>query len=435
MEGLAINLHPIFNVRKGELYVEGVRVLDLVEEYGTPLYVISSSRVRDKYNELYSECLKYWRNILICYAYKANTTLALLNFLKQLGAGAEVVSSGELYAARIVGVKPEKIVFNGVSKSPEEIKDAVTVHVGLLNVESIAELKLVNEIASKFNIQVNVGVRVNFDVPVKTHRYIGTGMKIHKFGLDASRAMEAYRLALKSRYLRVRGIHVHIGSQILNIHPFIKAASSIVSFASKLYDTLRLKLNTIDLGGGIGIKYSLDDEVITPKEYCGSVLPIIIGEIGNIFDDESTIILEPGRYLVGDAGILLTRVNYVKQVGDIKWILVDAGMNDLIRPALYNAFHKILVVNKFDSPNSGKYNVAGPICESSDVFVENYPLPKVDAGDILAILDAGAYGISMASQYNSRPRAPVVMVMGENLKLVRRRESFADIFLCDLNYR
>jgi len=430
-----MSLHPIFNIKNGELYVENVRVMDLVEKYGTPLHVISSNRIKQKYGELYSASTKYWKNTLICYAYKANPTLAILKLLHGLGAGAEVVSAGELYAARLIGVKHDKIVFNGVSKSPSELSDAISVQVGLLNIESLTELKLINDIASKLNIQVNLGVRINFDVPVKTHRYISTGMKFHKFGLDVNEAFEAYKLALKSKRIRVRSIHVHIGSQILTVYSFVKASNNLVSFAEKLYETLKLRLDLIDLGGGLGIQYSLEDKTFSPQEYCKNVFPIITEKIGTIFDDESIIILEPGRYLVGDAGILLTRVNYVKQIGDIKWVLVDAGMNDLIRPALYDALHRVVVVNKFDLPSVERYSVGGPICESADVFVRDYPLPKVDIGDILAILDTGAYGISMSSQYNCRPRAPIVMVEGEDVKLIRRRETYADIFMCDLNYR
>lgn len=430
-----MSLHPIFNVRNGELYIENVRVMDLVERYGTPLHVISSGRIRQKYGELHDASKEYWRDTLICYAYKANSTLAILKFLKELGAGAEVVSGGELYAARLIGVRPDKIVFNGVSKSLSEIIDAITVQVGLLNIESLTELKIVNEIASKLNIQVNLGVRVNFDVPVKTHRYISTGMRLHKFGLDVGEAFKAYKLASKSKYIRVRGIHVHVGSQILSVYPFVKASSSIVSFAEKLYDALKLRLDAIDLGGGLGIQYSMEDKVLSPRDYCKNVFPIILEKIGSVFDEDSTIILEPGRYLVGDAGVLLTRVNYVKQIGNVKWVLVDAGMNDLIRPALYNAFHRVLIVNKFDIPATESYSVAGPICESADVFVKDYLLPKVDVGDVIAILDTGAYGVSMSSQYNCRPRAPVVMVDNSNVKLVRRRETYADVFMCDLNYR
>lgn len=430
-----MSLPSIFNIRSGELFIESVRVMDLVEEYDTPLYVLSSNRIKQKYHELYDASKEYWKNVLICYAYKANSTLAVLKLLRELGAGAEVVSAGELYAARLIGVRPGKMVFNGVSKSSSEINDAISVQVGLLNVESLAELELINDIASKLNIQVNLGVRVNFNVPAKTHKHISTGMKFHKFGLDVNEAFEAYKLALRSKRIRVRGIHVHIGSQILTVYPFVKASNNLVSFAEKLYDMLKLKLELIDLGGGLGIPYSLEDRFLPPQEYCKNVFPIITNRIGTIFDDESTIILEPGRYLVGDAGILLTRVNYVKQIGDIKWILVDAGMNDLIRPALYDAFHRIVMVNKFDLPSVERYCVGGPICESADVFVRDYSLPKVDRGDVLAILDVGAYGISMSSQYNCRPRAPVVMVENGNVKLIRRRETHADIFMCDLNYR
>ncbi|RLE53375.1 MAG: diaminopimelate decarboxylase [Candidatus Methanomethylicota archaeon] len=427
-----MSLPPHFSVDGGELKISGVKLMDLVQKYGTPLYVISADRVREKYERLLSATKKHWKSVLICYAYKANPTLALLKVLRDVGAGAEVVSSGELFAAKLVGVDPEKIVFNGVSKSPFEIEDAVSSHVKLINVENIGELDLIDEASRKFGIKASIGVRVNLDVPAETHKYISTGMKIHKFGLDVKNAYNAYKLALEKSNIEVKGIHMHIGSQILNSKPFIKAAEKLVDFSRKLSEKLGLKLSLIDLGGGLGIPYKESDKVLTPEDYCESVFPVIINAIGHVFSEDSTIILEPGRYLVGDAGVLLTRINYVKELGGIKWVLVDAGMNDLIRPALYGAVHRIIPIDKVEFEYAEKCNIAGPICESSDVFAEKYLLPEVKPGDVLAILDAGAYGISMSSQYNCRPRAAVVMIDEGSIKLVRRRETYEDIFLCDI---
>jgi len=427
-----VYLPPHLSISGGELKINGVSLMDLAQNYGTPLYVISADRVREKYGKLLSEAMKYWRGVLICYAYKANATLALLKVLKDAGAGAEVVSSGELYAAKLIGVDVDKIVFNGVCKSPREIEDAVSSQVKLINIENFDELNYIGSAARKFGVKPSIGVRVNLDVPAKTHKYISTGMRIHKFGLDSSSAYSAYRIALRMSDVEVKGIHVHVGSQILSARPFREAAEKLITFAERLSKNLGLKLNLIDLGGGLGIPYKESNEALSPEDYCKSILPVIVESIGKFFSDDSTIILEPGRYLVGDAGLLLTRVNYVKEIGGLKWILVDAGMNDLIRPALYGAYHRIVAVNKADFKSVEEYNVGGPVCESSDVFAEKYPLPKIKPGDVLAILDAGAYGISMASQYNCRPRAAVVMIDGGTVKLVRRRETFEDIFLCDL---
>jgi len=427
-----LNLPSHLSIINGELRINNLSIIDLAEKYGTPLYIISGDRVKEKYEKLNETCKKYWKNTLICYAYKANHILALLKLLKNLGAGAEVVSGGELYAAKKVGVDSSKIVFNGVSKSINEIRMAIENKILLLNIENLGEIDYIKNIVEKQDLTASIGVRVNLDVPAETHKYISTGMKIHKFGLTSQDAIKAYKLLMKIRNVEVNGIHIHIGSQILSLKPFKEAVLKLIDFCKKVYDKLNLKLKLIDLGGGLGIPYKDNERELSIQEYCKSIFPLITDQIGRIFNENSTIILEPGRYLVGDAGILVSRVNYVKEIGGIKWILIDAGMNDLIRPALYNAFHKIILVEKANQEPTEKYWVGGPICESSDVFAKNYPLPKIKPGDLIAILNTGAYGISMSSQYNCRPRAPVIMIENGIAKLVRRRETYQDIFNCDL---
>lgn len=401
----------------------------LVEEYGTPLYLIDLDMVEHNYTILKNSLDKVWDRNLICYAYKANTCLALLKFLNELGAGAEVVSSGELYAAKLVNVPPNKIVFDGVSKSPNEIFDAVYSRILLINIENIDELYWINKFSSELNVKASIGVRVNFDIPVKTHTHIGTGARIHKFGLSIYSAFKAYEIASKLNNIRVSGIHVHLGSQIFDIEPYKMAVNEILNFCSKLYEMFSIKLEIIDLGGGFGIPYSKDERIFPMNEYCEAIRRLF-DPSHEFFIEDPLLIVEPGRFIVGNAGILLTRVNYVKEDYGFKWVLVDAGMNDLIRPALYGASHPIY--NLSSNEEFYEYNVAGPICESSDVFGFNVKLNKVNPGDILAIMNAGAYGFSMSSQYNSRPRAAIVVLRGDKIYLARRRERYVDLFSHEL---
>ncbi len=422
------------SIVNGELRVNGVSLTRLADEYGTPLYILSIDRVREKFRSLMSRVREYWEEVLICYAYKANTTLALLKALKNEGAGAEVVSRGELYAAKLVGVAPHKVVFNGVCKLEEEIADAIEYGVGLLNIENLGEMDVIKRVIERFGLSSTVfGVRVNLDVPAETHEYISTGMRIHKFGLDPENALKAYVALIKLVGAnRCMGVHIHIGSQILSVEPFESAVKKLISFCRILKNKLGVKIGIVDLGGGLGIPYEADQREFPLEIYCEAVLKPIVDSIGDVFLADSLIILEPGRYLVGDAGVLLARVRYVKETAGIKWILIDAGMNDLIRPALYGAKHRVVVVGKADLEPRERYWIGGPICESSDVFARDCLLPKVEPGDLIALLDTGAYGISMASQYNCRPRPPVVVVDDGEVRLARRRESIGDLFSCEI---
>ncbi|MCS7368683.1 MAG: diaminopimelate decarboxylase [archaeon GBS-70-058] len=409
----------------GKLRDRGVDLNYLAEKYGTPLYFIDGNVVKQNYENLRNAIHEVYDKFLICYAYKANTCIALLKLLNSLGAGAEVVSGGELYAAKLAGVPMDKVVFDGVSKSPGELSYAVFEGVLLINIENIDELYWINKFAEEFNIKVSVGVRVNFDIPTKTHSNISTGARIHKFGLNVENAFKAYSLASKLSHVHVAGIHVHIGSQITDIQPYSMVVDKVLSFCTELKKLLGLELEIIDLGGGFGIPYSIEDSVFPLNDYC-KVIEKLEHASKEIFTSQPLLIIEPGRFIVGNAGILLTRVNYVKENYGVKWVLVDAGMNDLIRPALYGAHHPIY--NLSSNEDIEIYNVGGPVCESSDVFGFDVKLNRVKRGDLLAIMNAGAYGFSMSSNYNSRPRPAVIMYYDGEVKLVRRRESYADLF-------
>jgi len=409
----------------GKLKGRGVDLNYLAEKYGTPLYFIDGDVVKHNYEILRNAISGVYDKLLVCYAYKANTCIALLKLLNSLGAGAEVVSGGELYAAKLAGVPMDRVVFDGVSKSPGELSYAVFEGVLLINIENMDELYWIDKFAGDFNIKVSVGVRVNFDISAKTHSHISTGARIHRFGLSAGNAFKAYNLASKLSHIHVSGIHVHIGSQITDIQPYDMAVDKILSFCAELKKTLGLELEIIDLGGGFGVPYSIEDPTFPLNDYC-KVIERLKNASREIFTSQPLLIIEPGRFIVGNAGILLTRVNYVKENYGVKWVLVDAGMNDLIRPALYGAHHPIY--NLSSNEDVEVYNVGGPVCESSDVFGFDVKLNRVRQGDLLAIMNAGAYGFSMSSNYNSRPRPAVVMYCDGEVKLVRRRESYADIF-------
>ena len=421
-----------FSKYLSELSDKGINFIELASKYGTPLYFFDANIIRENYRRLHSVISKYWNNLLICYAYKANTLLSILKIVHELGAGAEVVSGGELYAAKLVGVPSDMIIFDGVSKGLKELFEAVYNEILMINIENLDELRLINEFASVVDFNISVGVRVNFNIPVNTHRHISTGMYTHKFGLDVKQAFEAYRHAREYTHIDVKGIHVHIGSQILNCDSYLLLAEKVLSFSRRLKNELGISLSYVDLGGGFGIPYHSGDAEFPLEEYGLKVVNKIADGAGEVFDDNLTLVLEPGRYIVGNAGYLLTTVNYVKSVNGVNWVLVDAGMNDMLRPALYSAYHPIFAISSASSSNKYSYNVAGPVCESSDVFGFNVLLPEISRGDLIIISEVGAYGFSMSSQYNSRPRAAAILLDGDKIKLIRRRELYSDLFYLDV---
>ncbi len=405
-----------FGYKKGELYCEEVPVKKIVEEVGTPVYIYSAKTITRHFKvfeESFSEV-----DHLICYSVKANSNIAIISLLRKLGSGADVVSGGELRRVLKAGIEPKKIVFSGVGKTPEEIEMALLADILMFNVESIEELEVLGEIAKKLNKPAPFALRVNPNVDPKTHPYISTGLRRSKFGISEELVINGYKRAKKNPYLKPIGLDAHIGSQITSLSPFIDSLIRLKKIWEELIN-IGLELQYLDFGGGLGIVYE-DEDPPLPQEYAEAIV-----QEGK--DLKATIILEPGRVIVGNAGILVTKVLYVKENAEKKFIIVDAGMNDLIRPAFYQAYHKIIPVEEKEDENE-IVDVVGPICESSDFFAKERKLPKMKKGELLAIMSAGAYGFVMSSNYNSRPRAAEVLVDEEEFYVIRKRETFEDLF-------
>lgn len=404
-----------FEYKNGELYCEEVPIKKILEDVGTPVYIYSAKTIRRHYKVFE----KSFSNIdhLICYSVKANSNIAIISLLKQLGSGADIVSAGELKRALKAGIDPKKIVFSGVGKTPEEIEFALRADILMFNVESLEELETLGEIAKKLGKRAPFALRINPDIDPQTHPYIATGLKRSKFGIPEEFVIKAYKKAKENPYLYPIGIDAHIGSQITSISPFVSALSHLKKIWEELI-SLGFELKYLDIGGGLGIVYE-NEEPPLPQEYAEAII-----KEGK--DLKATIILEPGRVIVGNAGILVTKVLYTKENILKKFVIVDAAMNDLIRPAFYQAYHKIIPVEE-------KYeefevvDVVGPICESSDFFAKERKLPKVKKGDFLAIMSAGAYGFVMSSNYNSRPRPPEVLVDEDKYYIIRKRETIEDL--------
>jgi diaminopimelate decarboxylase len=404
-----------FRYRNGELYAEEVPVTELLKHYGSPLFVYSH-RTLVRHFKAYDESFAKIPHI-ICFAAKANSNGAILRLLGKLGGGADIVSGGELYRALKAGISPKKIVYAGVGKTDEEISFALSKKILMFNVESDQELLRINEIASKMDLRAPIALRINPDIDPETHPYISTGLKKHKFGIPIEDALLYYRTAKGLSNVEIVGVHKHIGSQITKVTPFVDALKRILLLVEDLNkDGIHIKY--LDIGGGLGIQY-LDEVPPHPKELARRLLPLLKGL-------DITIILEPGRSIVGNAGILLTRVLYIKEGMDRKFVIVDAGMNDLMRPTLYNAYHHIIPVKK-NRRKRITADIVGPICESGDFIAREREIPSVKTGEHLAVLSAGAYGASMSSNYNSRPRAAEVLVYGSEHYIIRERESYRDL--------
>ncbi|HHI97542.1 MAG TPA: diaminopimelate decarboxylase [Thermodesulfatator atlanticus] len=404
-----------FQYRENELYAEEVPVRRIARKVGTPFYLYSAATLRRHYR-VFDQAFKTLPH-LVCYAVKANSNLAVLRLLAREGAGADIVSGGELFRALKAGIPAEKIVFSGVGKTAREIRLALKAGILMFNVESLEELKSIARIARKMKKKAPIAIRVNPDVNPKTHPYISTGLKENKFGLDVETAFKAYQLAKEDPYLEIVGIDCHIGSQLTQLSPFVEALRRIKAFLKRLA-TVGISVRYLDLGGGLGIVYG-EEEPPPPEKYAQA----LIEELNGL---SVTLILEPGRVLVGNAGILVTKVLYYKETPAKKFLIVDAGMNDLLRPAFYQAYHEIIPVLKKERP-SIVADVVGPICETGDFLARERELPLVKPGELLAVMSAGAYGFVMASNYNSRPRPAEVMVNGEEFYVVRRRETYAKL--------
>jgi diaminopimelate decarboxylase len=404
-----------FSLKDGELYAESVALSTIAERFSTPCFVYSRAALEAALDEFMNELSGV--DALVCYAMKANSSLAVLNIFARRGAGFDIVSIGELKRALAAGADPQKIVFSGVGKSAAEMAFALETGILCFNVESAPELDRLNEVAARLGKIAPVSLRVNPDVDAKTHPYISTGLKENKFGVAYEDALSIYQHAASLPNLRIIGIDCHIGSQLLDPAPFAEALDKLLLLIDQLAG-LGITLHHIDLGGGLGIRYQ-DEDVPSVKSYLQPLLHELAGR-------GLKILLEPGRRLVGNAGVLLTRVEYLKPGAVKNFAIVDAAMNDLTRPALYDAWHDIVPV----APRNGKtshWEIVGPICESGDFLGHHRPL-DLEAGDLLAILSAGAYGMAMSSNYNSRPRAAEVMVDGSNSHLIRRRESVEELY-------
>jgi len=404
-----------FQYRDGQLYAEGVRVQDIAEKVGTPLYIYSYETIKRHIN-VFTEAFKDIPHI-VCYALKANPNGAILRTLSKLGAGADIVSVGELYRALDAGIAPKKIVYAGVGKRDDEIRYGLEKGILMFNVESSEELHRINHIANTIGLKAPVALRVNPDINPETHPYITTGLKTYKFGIPIEEATALYRVSKGFPSIEVVGIHKHIGSQITKVTPFVEAIEKIIA----LYDGFiaeGIPIRYIDMGGGLGITYS-DEAPPDPASLAKAIVPLMQ-------DRNITLILEPGRSIVGNAGIFVTKVLYRKEVTEKTFVIVDGGMNDLIRPSLYGAYHHIQPV-ELKSRKKVVADIVGPICESGDFFAKSRQIEALEQGELLAVMSAGAYGFSMSSNYNSRPRAAEVLVKDNEFYMVTERETCEDL--------
>lgn len=404
-----------FERKNGVLYCEDVPLDSLAEQVGTPAYIYSAATLRRHARAMKSpfEGIPH----LLCYSVKASSNLALLSLLRDEGYGFDIVSGGELFRAWRIGADPKTIVFSGVGKTEEELAEALRAGILLFNVESEAELRMLDEVARREGTRAPVSLRINPDVDPRTHKYIATGLRDSKFGIPRERAVEAYKLAQSLEHIEILGLDCHIGSQLTDVAPFIEAIARL----RVLIDELReagITLRYLDLGGGLGITYD-DERPPLPEEY-GRALRDGIDGLG------LTLILEPGRVLVGNAGVLLSRIVLAKEADTKRFVVADAAMNDLLRPSLYDAFHDITTV---ESPREETeiVDVVGPVCESGDFLARDRKLSRLEAGDLVAVRSAGAYGFSMSSNYNSRPRACEVLVDGDSFRIIRERETYEDL--------
>ncbi|QKF72430.1 diaminopimelate decarboxylase [Aliarcobacter faecis] len=394
---------------------------NLANKYQTPYYVYDFDYITKQYTEL-KESFRA-RKSLIAYAVKANSNLSVIKHLANLGAGADCVSIGEVKRALKVGVPAYKIIFSGVGKSDDEIKEALELDILLINVESAEELNRVEIIAKELGKVARISIRVNPNIDPKTHPYISTGLHENKFGVDIDTAKRMYIQCKNSEFLEPTGIHCHIGSQLTQLQP-IKDAVKIVADLVRNLKAIKIELSFMDVGGGLGIVYK-DEKLIDTYEYAQSILDVMFGL-------DLTVICEPGRFIVGNSGVFVTKVLYEKINGNKRFVIVDGAMNDLIRPALYGAYHKIEVLN--DNKDFSDCNIVGPVCESGDFFAKNIELPKTSHNDLVAIYSAGAYGFTMASNYNTRGRVAEIAIEGGVDRLIRRRENFEDLIAHEIEF-
>lgn len=406
-----------FNYQNQNLFAEGVALADIAAEFGTPTYVYSRATIERHY-KAFAEAAP-GRDLLVCYAVKANSNIALLNLLARLGSGFDIVSEGELRRVLQAGGDAKKVVFSGVGKSVTEIEFALQTGIKCFNVESIPELERIQQVASRLNIIAPISIRVNPDIDAKTHPYISTGLKANKFGIDINDAVAMYQQADAASHLKVCGVDCHIGSQLTETQPFLDALDKLLALIDKLA-AVGIHLSHIDIGGGLGVPY--DGETPPhPAEYAAKVVEKLAAY------PQLSLIFEPGRAIMANAGVLLTKVEYLKPGQEKHFAIVDAAMNDLIRPALYSAWQSIIAVQQKTNVPAVTYDVVGPVCETGDFLGKDRAL-ALEPGDLLVVRSAGAYGFTMSSNYNSRPRAAEVLVDGDRSYLVRQREQWQDLW-------
>jgi diaminopimelate decarboxylase len=404
-----------FQYQNDELYCESVPLREIASKVGTPCYVYSSATLKQHFT-VFDGSFQGMPH-LTCYSVKANASLAILGLFSALGGGADIVSGGELYKARRAGIPADRIVYSGVGKTTAEIDFALRENILMFNIESFQELEAVNNRAAAMNTRARIALRVNPDVDPKTHPYISTGLKKNKFGIDIEQALKAYERARELHHIEILGVDCHIGSQLTETAPFVEALRRLKMLVARLKER-GIEVQYLDLGGGLGIPYH-EEEPPHPREYAHAV-------VEELRDLPCTLILEPGRVIVGNAGVLLTQVLYTKKTEAKEFIIVDAGMNDLVRPSLYGSYHGIQPFERRQR-ESRVVDVVGPICESSDFIARDRVLPEMRPGEFMAVMSAGAYGFSMSSNYNMRGRAAEALVNGSRFHVARERESWADL--------
>jgi len=401
-------------LRKNNLCVENISALKLAKRYKTPFYCYSLAQLKNNFNSFRNS----FRIIkpIICYSVKSNANLTLLRELKKMGSGADVVSIGELLKAMKAGISAKKIVFSGIGKTEEEIRMAIKKRVLLINIESESEVNLINRISKKISRKISIGIRLNPNVTGKTHQKISTGGKDEKFGLAYNDFINLCKKIRKMKNLNLEGISVHIGSQITNVHPFKK----VLSVINKIINKTKINFKFIDLGGGMGIPYSKKEKQINLREYAKLVDKFIKNK-------DSKIIFEPGRFIIGNAAILITKIIFIKKSNNKYFIILDAGMNNLMRPALYDAYHEIIPLKKTKKTLRGNLEFVGPVCESSDKFSNQKIFSRIKEGDYIGLANVGAYGMSLSSNYNARPTIAEIMVSGSKHKVIRKRQSLENL--------
>ncbi len=410
------NKMDYFDYKNNKLYAEDVPIEDIIKQHGSPCYIYSRATFEKHWSAFNLAFCEHPH--LICYAVKANSNIAILNLLARLGSGFDIVSLGELSRVLTAGGDPTKIVFSGVGKREDEIVAALKTGIRCFNIEASDELDRINQLAGKMGVIAPVSLRVNPDVDAKTHPYISTGLKENKFGIDIQQALTEYHRASKMDNIKIIGIDCHIGSQLTETAPFLAALDKVLDIVNTL-EQVGINLHHIDLGGGLGIRYQ-NEQPPEPAEYVAAILK----RLGNT---DLEIALEPGRAIAGNAGVLITQVEYLKPTEHKNFAIVDAAMNDLVRPSLYNAWQEIIPVNKRSSAAENKWDIVGPVCETGDFLGKDRDL-CLATGDLLAIRSSGAYGFTMSSNYNSRPRIAEIMVDGDKIHLIRERESIPQLW-------